>query len=149
MRYVHTNIISPNWQRLADFYIRTFSCTIKPPPRKQAGDWLAQGTGLEHAQLEGLHLRLPGFDDLGPTLEIYQYTPVVDHPTLQPNHRGYTHIAFEVDDVAQILKLVIQNGGSANGQITQRVIEGVGTITFVYARDPDGNLIELQSWKKE
>jgi len=32
-------------------------------------------------------------------------------------------------------------------EIWKRKIEGVGELTFIYARDPDGNLIELQNWK--
>jgi len=43
---------------------------------------------------------------------------------------------------------LIQNGGTSFGEISRRKIKGVGEITFIYARDPEGNLIELQSWKR-
>ena len=105
--------------------------------------------GVKNAALEGAHLALPGFAEGGPTLEIYQYGEVVDHDAIPPNQRGYGHIAFEVDDVKELLDKVIENGGSANGQIVERAVEGVGVITLVYARDPEGNLIELQNWEKE
>jgi catechol-2,3-dioxygenase len=26
-------------------------------------------------------------------------------------------------------------------------IEGVGVLTVVYAKDPEGNIVEIQSWK--
>ena len=149
MKYVHTNIISKDWQKLADFYINTFECKIKPPIRNQSGDWLANGTGVKDAALKGAHLLLPGYGEHGPTLEIYQYHEVLDQKPINPNHRGYGHLAFEVDDVPNVVKQLEKNGGSLNGKITTRKIEGVGDITFVYARDPDGNLIELQSWKKK
>ncbi len=148
IRFAHTNIISHNWRKLADFYIKCFDCEIVPPLRKQSGDWLSRGTGVENASLTGAHLRLPGYGESGPTLEIYQYTEITEQSAVAPNQRGFGHIAFEVDDVPQVLAKVEEQGGSAQGEITIREVVGVGKITFVYARDPDGNLIELQNWQK-
>ena len=73
MKYVHTNIISKDWRKLADFYTTVFECVIVPPERNQSGDWLSKGTGVPNAHLRGAHLRLPGYGENGPTLEIYQY----------------------------------------------------------------------------
>lgn len=128
--------------------MQTFNCKIVPPIRSQSGAWLDKGTGVKNAKLEGAHLLLPGHGDNGPTLEIYQYDTIEDQKLLAPNTRGYGHIAFEVDDVETLLERVLQNGGQLNGEVTKRKVEGVGEITFVYARDPEGNLIELQSWNK-
>lgn len=147
MRFAHTNIISTNWKKLTDFYVNTFDCSLIPPVRRQSGQWLDQGTGLENAELEGAHLLLPGHGDTGPTLEIYQYQSIDKRETATPNTKGFGHIAFEVVDVEHVLKTLIHNGGSAYGKITEKEVPGVGKITFVYARDPEGNLIELQSWK--
>ena len=148
MRFAHTNIVSTNWRQLAEFYINTFDCKIIPPVRKQSGAWLAEGTGLENPKLEGAHLLLPGHGEHGPTLEIYQYENIESQDLVTPNQRGFGHIAFEVENVATVLKTIEQNGGKAFGKITTRVVEEVGEITFIYARDPEGNLIELQSWRK-
>ncbi len=147
MRFAHTNIVSTDWRVLADFYINTFNCKVVPPIRKQRGAWLDAGTGVSNASLEGVHLALPGHSENGPTLEIYQYREIADLGPATPNTRGFGHIAFEVDDVAMLLQVLIANGGKAVGRVTKRTIEGVGEITFVYARDPEGNLIELQSWQ--
>lgn len=146
MRYVHTNIISHNWRKLADFYIEVFQCTLVPPVRDQKGQWLSEGTGVQNAHLTGAHLKLPGYDENGPTLEIYQYKKTLDSQLIEPNQRGYGHLAFEVEDVSEILQKLEAAGGKKNGILTSRKIEDLGTITFVYARDPDGNLIELQHW---
>lgn len=148
VKFAHTNIVSNNWEKLAEFYIKTFGCEIVPPIRKQSGQWLENGIGLKGAKLEGAHLLLPGYGENGPTLEIYQYSPIENQEPTLPNKRGFSHIAFEVDTVENILINVIQNGGEALGEITKRRVEGVGEITFVYARDPEGNIIELQSWDK-
>lgn len=149
MRYAHTNIISEDWQKLADFYIKIFNCKIVPPIRNQSGDWLDKGTGVKNAKLEGAHLLLPGYGENGPTLEIYQYGEVETQAMVSPNQRGFGHIAFEVEDVEAILNKMEANGGKRLGELSSRLVDGVGRITFVYARDPDGNLIELQNWKKE
>ncbi|MFK7813355.1 MAG: VOC family protein [Maribacter sp.] len=146
MRFAHTNIVSVNWKKLADFYIKTFDCKIVPPLRKQSGAWLDIGTGLKNASLEGAHLLLPGYGENGPTLEIYQYNNLVKQNTALPNTKGFGHIAFEVEGVEDILSTIIQNGGQTLGEITKKEVTGIGEITFVYARDPEGNILELQQW---
>ena len=148
MKYVHTNIISKDWRKLVEFYTQTFDCKIIPPIRQQSGSWLSQGTGVKNAKLRGAHLLLPGHGENGPTLEIYEYAEIVPQEPIVPNQRGLGHLAFEVDNVAVIVAKLKQYGGSTFGQITSRTIEGVGIITFVYARDPDGNLIEVQHWER-
>lgn len=148
MKYVHTNIISKDWKKLSDFYIQVFDCKIVPPQRDQSGAWLEKGTGVKDASLKGVHLRLPGHGEHGPTLEIYQYGEVLDLAPLSPNHRGFGHIAFEVENVAELVEKIEVEGGQKLGEITEREIAGVGIITFIYVRDPEGNIIELQNWRK-
>ncbi len=148
MKYVHTNIISKDWRNLARFYIEVLDCKLVPPVRQQEGNWLEVGTGLSNAKLEGAHLLLPGWGDQGPTLEIHQYEEIETQSAINPNKQGYAHIAFEVEDVETVLGKIKAGGGSANGKISKTRIEGVGEITFVYARDPEGNLVEIQHWNK-
>ncbi|MEP2058394.1 MAG: VOC family protein [Maribacter litoralis] len=147
MRFAHTNIVSTKWKELVNFYIQTFNCMIVPPIRNQSGEWLEKGTGLKNAKLQGVHLLLPGYGEKGPTLEIYQYEEIEHNDAVPPNKRGYGHIAFEVRNVYETLATLQENGGSAYGEVTIKDIEGVGELTFIYAKDPEGNLIELQSWK--
>lgn len=149
MRYAHTNIIARDWARLASFYEAVFGCTRVPPVRSQSGEWLEAGTGLPGARLEGVHLRLPGLGDAGPTLEIYSYASFEENLAPVANRLGFGHIAFEVDDVPGVLDEVIRYGGTSVGRVTQANVPGKGRITFVYAADPEGNLIELQQWSAE
>ena len=37
MRYVHTNIVTEDWRRHADFYVKVFGCTPFPPERDLSG----------------------------------------------------------------------------------------------------------------
>ncbi|MCG8687077.1 MAG: VOC family protein [Desulfobacterales bacterium] len=147
MKYAHTNIAARDWKTLAEFYIQIFECRIKPPERSYSGAWLDRATGLSNAQLKGAHLVLPGFGDDGPTLEIFTYEQMVDTPNTMANHQGFTHIAFEVDDVRQTYEKALAHGGQAMGKVTEKHVPGIGTLVFVYFKDPEGNIIEIQSWE--
>ena len=147
VRYAHTNIVAEDWRRLAAFYRAVFACEPVPPERDQAGEWLARATGVPGAALRGVHLRLPGHGATGPTLEIYSYGAMTDGPTTPAaNRKGLGHLAFEVDDVAVTLAQIGVHGGRTLGEVVVREIAGVGTITFVYAADPEGNILEIQTW---
>jgi catechol 2,3-dioxygenase-like lactoylglutathione lyase family enzyme len=146
-KYKHTNIIARDWQKLAKFYEDVFGCMRVLPERHLSGEWLEKGSNVKKARLEGAHLRLPGLGENGPTLEIFQYAANAAKLPSLANREGLSHIAFEVDDVVQALEIVQQHGGRAIGAIVSHPVPGVGSLTFVYAADPEGNLIELQSWQ--
>lgn len=145
-RYGHTNLIASDWRRLAAFYERVFGCVPVPPARNQEGEWLERGTGVPAAKLEGVHLRLPGHGPDGPTLEIFTYSRIIPQTEPVANRAGFAHLAFGVEDVRQALNAVIEAGGLAIGEVVSTVVEGRGRIEFVYARDPEGNIVELQRW---
>ncbi|HAT8648935.1 TPA: glyoxalase/bleomycin resistance/dioxygenase family protein [Legionella pneumophila] len=144
----HVNIIATDWRRLASFYIDVFACTEVPPQRNQSGKWLEEGTGVANAHLQGVHLRLPGHGEKGPTLEIYSYSHMEEKLPAVANRKGFGHIAFSVEDVSAIVEKVLAHGGSLLGKITHHDVPGVGQITFVYCMDPEDNIIEIQSWSK-
>jgi predicted enzyme related to lactoylglutathione lyase len=145
-RFVHTNLIARDWRLLARFYEEVFGCTPIPPERDLQGPWLVAATGLADAQIRGIHLRLPGHGDQGPTLEIFQYSPARERQGAGINYPGFAHIAFAVDDVVAARDAVLAAGGRTVGDIVTRQIAGAGTITFTYLTDPEGNIIELQRW---
>ncbi len=148
MKYVHTNIITDDWKRLAQFYIQAFSCKMTLPQRDLSGEWLSRATGVHKAHIKGAHLRLPGWGNQGPTLEIFQYTQNEHQPQPLSNRKGLGHLAFEVEDVEATLEKALAFGGERYGEVAVHTIESLGTLTVVYLRDPDGNIIELQNWGK-
>ena len=145
-KFVHTNLIAQDWKTLARFYEQVFGCTPVPPERDLAGQWLEQATGVPDAHIWGIHLRLPGYGDQGPTLEVFQYDREEEQPETTVNRPGFGHIAFAVDDVEAARDAVIAAGGGSVGQVVALQIPGAGKITFVYLTDPEGNVIELQNW---
>jgi catechol 2,3-dioxygenase-like lactoylglutathione lyase family enzyme len=112
-----------------------------------AGDWLEAATGLPGAQIQGIHLRLPGYGDRGPTLEIFQYSRQLGPLATAVNRPGFGHIAFAVHDVQAAHEQVLAAGGSAVGEIQSLEIPDVGQLTFAYMADPEGNVIEIQHWE--
>ena len=144
MRYLHTNVIARDWQRLAEFYERVFACTRLPPERHLGGEAMERGSGVAGARIDGVHLRFPGLGADGPTLEVFQYSQNAEAPAPPANRVGFGHIAFAVDDVAAVHRAVVAAGGSAVGTIESMAVDGAGTITWTYVRDPEGNIIELQ-----
>lgn len=145
-KYVHTNLIAKDWKGLAAFYERVFGCIPVPPERDLAGEWLEASTGVPQAQIRGVHLRLPGYGDKGPTLEIFQYNRQAEQLRPAVNRPGFAHIAFAVDDVAAARNAVLAAGGGTVGELVSVEIPGAGQITFAYVTDPEGNIIELQRW---
>jgi predicted enzyme related to lactoylglutathione lyase len=145
-KYVHTNLIARDWKRLVRFYCEVFECEPTGPERNMSGVWLDSLTSLPNAHLTGVHLRLPGYGDDGPTLEIFSYDQLIGCDLPGANKCGFAHIAFAVDDVDQALQAVIAGSGSAVGNIATTEVNGVGSLRVVYAQDPEGNIVELQKW---
>ncbi|MEA3226733.1 MAG: VOC family protein, partial [Planctomycetota bacterium] len=117
-----------------------------PPERASSGQWVERSTGVPGAEVRGIHLRLPGFGDDGPTLEIFEYNRAEKRPETAINRPGFAHMAFEVDNVETARDEVLAAGGGCVGDLVAAEITNAGTITFVYMTDPEGNIIEFQKW---
>ena len=148
LRYVHTNIIARDAARLIDFYKQTLGCKSMGQTRDLHGPWLDKLTGLPQAHITGEHLLLPGYDNDHPTLEIFSYDSLRDTLPPEVNRPGLAHLAFEVDDVETTLAAILASGGGQVGEVVTAAYPNNMEAVFVYARDPEGNIIELQSWRQ-
>ena len=129
---------------LADFYVKVFECTPVPPERDLSGDWLDMTTGLEGAYIRGIHLRLPGHGEDGPTLEIFRYDADHEHPMPIASRPGLGHLSFAVEDVGAVRGAVLDEGGGAVGEVVNVEIPEAGGIEFAYLTDPERNMIDVQ-----
>jgi predicted enzyme related to lactoylglutathione lyase len=145
-RYGHVNVVARDWRSLADFYRRIFGCVDVPPERDYSGADLARGTGVADAALRGVHLRLPGHGPDGPTLEIYEYSSELPALPSAANRPGFGHIAFAVIDVTAAREAILAEGGSAVGDVVTLQTSDGRRVTWAYVTDPEGNIVELQSW---
>ena len=148
IKYVHTNIIAKDWKKVSQFYQRVLGCKPVPPERNLKGDWLDKLTGIENVHITGEHLTLPGYEEDHPTLEIFSYNSTDESNPKTLNGIGLSHLAFEVEDVALVLKKILEEGGGQIGELIKTIYPNNITATFVYAKDIEGNIIELQSWEK-
>ena len=146
-KYVHTNLVARDWRELGKFYVEVFGCKPKPPERDLKGGWVDNLTSLGAAHIQGMHLLMPGSGRNGPTLEIFQYNSRKRRVLPQTDQLGFGHIAFAVEDVGRTLKKIKEKGGGLVGKRISAEIEGVGRLDVVYARDPEGNIIEVQRWE--
>ncbi len=147
-KYAHTNLVAKDWRALAQFYEDTFGCAPVPPERDFQGQTLDAGTGIHAAHLRGVHLRLPGYGEDGPTLEVFNYNVLEVRPGTAVNRPGYGHIAFGVEDVNAAQKAVLDAGGHKVGEIVTLQVATGARVTWCYVADPEGNVIELQAWTK-
>ncbi len=145
-KYAHTNLIARDWRALSSFYQEVFGCVPVPPERDYSGPALEAGTGVKSASLRGVHLRLPGYGVGGPTLEIYSYSVSADAVRPEVNRLGFGHIVFGVPDVVAARAEVLKAKGSAVGEVVTLTTSAGSKVTWCYVRDPEGNIIELQSW---
>ena len=142
----HVNLVAHDWKAVAAFYEHVFGCVPVGAERDISGDWVERTTGVAGARIRGHHLRMPGHGPDGPTLEIFSFDEPAaqSHPTA--NRLGFGHIAFRVDDVEGMLERLLEAGGQRLGEVVQADVVGESHLEVVYARDPEGNIVELQRW---
>jgi len=145
--FAHVNIIAEDWEKLVLFYEKALDCQRIGVVRDLQGEDMDRASGVRGAQFKGIHLRLPGTVSEVPTLEIYTYTSTIPDDPPPANRRGFAHIAFRVDDVDKALEKIIRFGGSKLGTPVSTEVQSAGRIRWVYARDPEGNIVELQKWE--
>jgi predicted enzyme related to lactoylglutathione lyase len=144
-KYTHTNLIAQDWRQLAQFYIEVLGCELVPPERDLRGDPVERGTAIPGIHLSGVHLRLPGGDANGPTLEIFSYEPMAETQAKRVNQPGFGHIAFAVTDIEAARTEILAHGGHAVGELVKTPIGDTGHFyRWCYLTDPEGNILELQ-----
>jgi predicted enzyme related to lactoylglutathione lyase len=79
-------------------------------------------------------------------LEVFQYQPQGSQIEGMVNRPGFAHIAFAVADVQAARDAVLAAGGGCVGEVVSLQVNGAGTVTFAYLTDPEGNVVEVQSW---
>jgi predicted enzyme related to lactoylglutathione lyase len=62
------------------------------------------------------------------------------------NRPGFGHIAFEVDSVSDARTQILAAGGEAVGEVVTLTTSAGSRVTWCYVTDPEGNIVELQSW---
>lgn len=147
-KLLHVNINAKDWKKVCAFYEEVFGCVQVPPQKKISGDYAADLTGLEGADIEGMTLAFP--DDMqGTQLEIFQYNIQDETGSDAINLTGIGHIAIDVDDIDAVTEKLIAAGGSYVGKQIHRTYADKPDLFIHYVRDCEGNIIELMDRKSE
>ena len=74
MKFIHVNIICPDWEKLCGFYRNVFGCVNTGTQKDHQGSYKEQVIGVPNVHVVGQHVLLPGFKKDYPTLEIFTYS---------------------------------------------------------------------------
>jgi catechol 2,3-dioxygenase-like lactoylglutathione lyase family enzyme len=134
--FSHTGITVVNFNRTVKFYWEIFGCPLvgvadTPPERVRAF------FGIEAAAptCKIGWIRIPG----GATIEIFEFQPQLAPGAVVWNRVGLTHIAFNVRNTQKWYDYLVSKGVECISR-PERSPRGH---TFFFARDCDGNLIEM------
>ena len=144
--YLHTNLTVKDIEKMKDFYVSVFGCIPVREIQQLTGEWIERITAVKEGEIKYVHLRFPGHGNKGPELELVQYLNPTKKYEITPDTYGFGHLSFSVNDVNEALNAVIEGGGGSVGEVVTVEVPNRGLLTEVYATDPEGNIIELQSY---
>jgi len=135
----HAAISTGNFDRLVAFYCDQLGAVAVAPPGELSGEVFDAVVALPEAKARVVLLRLGNA-----FIELFEYTNPVGQkgdPNRPVSDHGITHICFDVTDIAAEYERLKAAGVHFHCE-PQAMMGGRSWIT--YARDPDGNVIELQ-----
>lgn len=135
----HVAFATHDLKRLVGFYAALLGVEPQFSPRLRGSERYDRVTGLRGvdvlaAWVRGSNLALEFWQYLSPgTVARTDDRPVSD--------LGYSHVAFEVDDLDGAFARAVALGARPHGPP-----EDLGRARAAYLRDPDGNVLELIAW---
>jgi catechol 2,3-dioxygenase-like lactoylglutathione lyase family enzyme len=136
--FSHAGITVSNFNRAIRFYWDVFGCPLvgvsdTPPDRIRS--FFGVGSDTETPSCKIGWIRVPG----GAVLEIFEFDPRKPPVGIPWNQVGLTHISFNVRGTARWYEYLVKKGVECVSK-PERSPRGH---TFFFAKDMDGNLIEL------
>ncbi|MGV2052192.1 VOC family protein [Agrobacterium sp. 22-209-1] len=141
MRLAHINLVARDAKSLATFYVNVMKCDVLREPKTLSGEKVSRGNGLSDSEILTIWLKFPGLE--WPFLEIHEHRVTLHRDLPRVNEPGFGHLAFQMEDINNALSHIIEAGGAQIGQITDFGTPGMPYL-IAYARDPEGNVLELE-----
>ncbi|MCJ8507642.1 VOC family protein [Rhizobium lemnae] len=141
MMLAHINLVARNVETLAAFYVNVMGCIVFRELRTLSGEHVSRGNGVSKSEIRTIWLKFPHLER--PLLEIHEHKVMHHRDEPKVNEPGFGHLAFQMENVGDALRKIIDAGGAQIGQTTD-----FGTpanpYLIAYARDPEGNILELE-----
>lgn len=138
----HVAIVTTDLARMVDFYAGVLGFDVLREFTLDA-DFFGTGVGVPGASARLAHLRVPGSTA---ELELLEFAGRPTDPAAAPraDERGYRHITLVVDDIdAAVQHLTAHGVELVSDPIRVGGPAAPGGFAFVYCRDPEGNIVEL------
>ena len=142
--FSHCGITVSSFNKAVRFYWEVFGCPLvgvadTPPERVRAFFGVAPSTspgpGGPHPSCKIGWIRVPG----GAVLEIFEFQPQLPPAAVTWNQVGLTHISFNVRNTQRWYDYLVSKGV----ECVSKPEQSPRGHTFFFAKDFDGNLIEL------
>ncbi len=145
----HVNIVVRDIERSAAFYTQALGLR-RGFERILEGPWIEALTGLREVRAQCLFLESPAG---GARLELLRFlapSSLILEAHGCPNAIGVRHIAWQVADVDEVAARLRQAGAELLCEPVEVPFEvaSLGRKRLCYARDPDGVLIEIASYRR-
>ena len=134
--FSHCGITVSDFKEAVQFYWDVFGCPLvgvadQPSPRVQS----FFGVDADQPTCKVGWIRVPG----GAVLEMFEFQPQQPPIDIPWNRVGLTHISFNVRNTQRWYDYLVDKGV----ECVSRPERSPRGHTFFFAKDPDGNLIEL------
>ena len=124
MKFIHVNIICPDWSKLCGFYRTVFGCVNTGSQKDHQGSYKEQVIGVPNVHVTGQHVLLPGFKKDYPTLEIFTYSVPGRALPCEETARGINAIGFSCENAQAVAVLMVQAGGVINEKTDTCILAG-------------------------
>ena len=141
-RLRHVAIVVNDLDAMIGFYTSVFGCRLRRQYETASEDF-QRGVALPHIKAKVAHLGTPGSSV---EIEMFQFSDTLDEAPNRSlaNLPGYRHIAFVVDDLERACAQLSELGVECfSDPITLGESGSVAGIQFVYFKDPEGYIVEL------
>jgi len=142
-KFRHVALVVRDLDKMVDFYAQALGFEVKRRFQIKSSDF-QKGIGVPGAEAKGVHIIVPNSTV---EIELFQFTvppaPGYDSP-LPANQPGYRHIALIVDKLEEAYSELKTRGVTFLSEpIRVKEPKEVAGFQFVYFRDPEGNIVEL------
>lgn len=110
VRFIHVNVVVPDWHAAVDFYQQGLGATPYGRLRDYKGPYIGQLIGIPGSAVSGRHVALPGWGEGGPTFEVFTYNNTPARAPRAQDDAGILVTEFQARDLRTATARLLQAG---------------------------------------